>query len=618
MKHVLVLLVLAFPALAAEYLSGFRADLRLEPDGRLVVLERIGVHAEGRRIRHGIYRDLKLAPDNPFRRQRLTIAVTAARLDGRPVPYRLQRSLKTLRIYLGDPTRLLPPGDHVYQLGYRVEGAVVPARSGQVLFWNLTGNDWAFPIRRAEGRLDPAHPPVEARAYVGAYGSRAALPLSREGGVWRAVAENLAPGEGLTLWMRFPSGAYPVRSNPDPVGTGAWLLFLGVLAFDLLAWYRAGRDPDGPPPIPRFGPPEGVSAALARRLVRGTRDPRVFVAALLDLAARGALVIQKDGDYRLRPRPAGDGGLPPELKAMERRLFAQGGEVRLAKEHRSRLLAAGRVLDRTLAERLRPYRRENAGPALVAPAAFALFLGWLAFQAGAGDFGTAVFATVFAFALTLVAGRWLGLGILAWERYRLVPGVGPVRELAKALVGFLAFALPAAAGGVLTLLLAGAPAGLAVLGLGLVAAAFVHLLPAYTREGIGLRNHLLGLARYLAVTDEAELRRIGAPADTPAHLERLFPYAVALGLEAPFARRLARALHNASQEAARGVFAWYQGGGFSARDAGSAARASNLLVGDLARGLTAAFQSATVSSSGSGSGGGFSGGGVGGGGGGGW
>jgi len=616
MKRALALLLVLVPALAAEYLASFQAELRLGPAGDLEVHERIAIHAEGRRIRHGIYRDLKLAPDNPFATQRIAVAIQAARLDGAPVPYRLERSLKTLRIYLGDPTRFLPPGDHLYELDYRVQGAVTVEKNGQVLFWNVTGNDWAFPIRRAELSFRAAFPPSAMHAYVGGYGSRAQVPLTTDGESWRTAAKDLGPGEGLTIWARFPPGAYPVTRVRDPLGTALWILFFGVLAFNLLFWYRSGRDPAGPPPIPRFHPPEGVSAALARHLVRGMDDPRVFVAALLDLAARGGLVIQKDRFYRLRPRHAVTGELPPELKALERGLFADRGEVRIEKTDRSRLLAARRVFARALTGRLGRYYQKGGAVPLVGPLAFALALGWLAFRAGGGDFATALFAAIFAFALTLLAGRLLQLAILAWERYRLVPGVGPVAELAKAFLALVGFALPALAAGFLVLLLAGAAAGAATLALGLSAALFWHLLPAYTEEGARLRSHLLGLARYLAVTDEAELRRIGAPEDTPAHLERLFPYAVALGVEAPFARRLARALRAAEEDEARGVFAWYQGGGFSARDAGSAARATNLLVGDLARGLAAAYQSATASSSSSG--GGFSGGGVGGGGGGGW
>ena len=44
------------------------------------------------------------------------------------------------------------------------------------------------------------------------------------------------------------------------------------------------------------------------------------------------------------------------------------------------------------------------------------------------------------------------------------------------------------------------------------------------------------------MTDEQELRRLGAPEDAPETLCRLYPYAIALGVESAFARRLGRYL----------------------------------------------------------------------------
>ncbi len=617
MKRLLLLLLLLAPALATEFVADYRVRLLLGTDGVLRVDETIAVRAEGARIRHGIYRELKLAPDNPFDHRRIAIELTGARLDGRPVPYRTQSSLKTLRVYLGDPTRYLPRGDHVFELRYRVKGALARGSGGQVLFWNVTGNDWAFPIRRAAFRLEAARPPLEVHAYVGPYGSRSEVPVSETDGTVAAQAQNLAPGEGLTLWARFPPGSYPLSAPGDPLASGLWVLAAGVLAFNLLAWRRSGQDPDGPPVIPRFEPPEGVSAALARRLVRGYGDDRVFVAGLLDLAARGGLVIQKEGGiYRLRPRHAETEALPPELEALERGLFSGRAEVQIRRQDRSPLQKAKARLGSALARRLRHLYRTGGGMLLVGPLAFGLALGGVTYRAS-GEFTAGLFMAGFAFAFALFGGGMLQLAALALERYRLVPGLGPVAELLKAFFAVLGFFVPALLGGGLVFLLAGFWAGLAALALGLVAALFVHLLPAYTEEGARLRRHLLGLARYLATTDEAELKRIGAPEDTPKRLERLFPFAVALGIEVPFARRVARALMQASQGAAQGAFVWYQGGGFSAGDAGSVARVPSLLVGDLSRGLAAALQSATASSSSS-SGGGFSGGGVGGGGGGGW
>ena len=52
-------------SLAAEVISSFDSDVRLAKDGELTVTETVRVQAEGRDIRHGIYRDFPLTFKEP-------------------------------------------------------------------------------------------------------------------------------------------------------------------------------------------------------------------------------------------------------------------------------------------------------------------------------------------------------------------------------------------------------------------------------------------------------------------------------------------------------------------------------------------------------------------------
>ncbi|HFB39501.1 MAG TPA: DUF2207 domain-containing protein, partial [Oceanithermus sp.] len=521
---------------------------------------------------------------------------------------------RSLRVYLGDPARYVPRGRHVYALRYRVEGAVRP---GPELLWNVTGNDWAFPVELAEVSLATPVTPTTLAAYVGAYGSRERVPVQEEGGVYRARVRNLAPGTGLTLHARFPPGSLPETAGGDPAGLPLLALAAGLLAFYLLAWNRLGRDPRGPPRIPRFHPPEGVSAPLARLLVFGAKDDRTFLAGVLDLARRGHLLLDRiPGGYRLVRREPEHEALPPELTALAGALFQNRRAVSLDRQEAGRLRSARAALQNALALRERAYRKANGTPFWAGTLLVALVLALLAYYAGAGSFGLAAFAALCAVFTAVFGQVALARAALALEAYRRVPGLGPLGPLlgaAFSLLAFLTLPLPAA---LVTFFLVGPPAALAVYLLLALNGLFGYLLPAYTPEGVRTRNHLLGLARYLAVTDEAELRRIGAPEDTPAHLEALFPYAVALGLEAPLARRLTRALARAEEgeDAGRApVLTWYRGPGLARADAASLARVPTLLTRDLTRGLLAAYHRAVAPGSG-----GSSRGGVGGGGGGGW
>ena len=619
MKRIVLLLLLFIPAFAAETIHRFRAELWLDEAGTLEVQETIELTALGQTIRHGIYRDLVLSPDDPFARGRIRVEILEAQLDGEPVLYRTERTFKSLRVYLGDPARYLAPGRHIFSLRYRAEGAVLP---GPKLFWNVTGNRWAFPIERAEVFFWTPVEPLEIAAYVGAYGSTAEVTVREVEGAYFAEARDLPPGSGLTLFARFPKGSLPENAGGDPFGLYLFGAFLLLFVYYFYVWRWRGQDPPGPPVIPRFRPPEKVSAPIARYLVELRQDDRTLVSALFDLAHRGHLVIEKTpGGYRLVPQNPDTAPLPLELRRLYHALFPSPRPLELGEEAKTALLAAKGALSDAIDQQSARYLRKNARAFALGTGITAVLLGGLAYWTSGGSFGYAVAAFIYALLVAFLGQELLKRAARAFEAYRLIPGLAPLGRLLSGVFNlFLLFLLPLP-GALFTFFLVGPWSAVFVYGLLLLNAAFGYLLPAFTRKGVEARNHLLGLARYLAVTDEAELKRIGAPKDTPADLEALFPYAVALGLEAPLARRLARALARAgeaehSEPGPRPVLTWYRGPELAGADAASLARVPSLLTQDLTRGLLAAYRHVLAPEGGSG--GGFSGGGLGGGGGGGW
>jgi uncharacterized membrane protein YgcG len=144
-------------------------------------------------------------------------------------------------------------------------------------------------------------------------------------------------------------------------------------------------------------------------------------------------------------------------------------------------------------------------------------------------------------------------------------------------------------------------------------AVFAWLLRAPTPKGRLLLDNLAGFKQYLEVAEKDDLDLRHPPQLTPQLFERYLPFAIALGVEQPWAERFSAVF--ASLDAQQGQVyqpAWYRGH-FSTHDLAG-------FSGNLGKGFTAAIASAATppgSSSGSG-GGGFSGGGGGGGGGGGW
>ena len=611
------------PVLAGEAIEDFAVRIWLEPDASLTVEENLRVRVENVAINHGIYRDLLTRPPaatGTASLGRIAYTIEEARLDGRPVPWLVREGSGSLRVYLGDPERTVPPGPHTFTLRYRARYAAVRAGERARLDWNVTGNDWNFPIHAVHLRLEL--PPalradaVEGRVYYGPVGATTHLPLTPAGthALTFDYASTLPPGSGLTLELTWPAALLePPRPPLDPTLRVLLLALLVFLFTSAYAWFRAGRDPYAGPVIPRFEPPEGVSAALAAYLMGGGYNTRVFSAAVAELSQRGLLSLSDGTPPALKKAArASEAALPRELRDFYDALFAGREVLALDQAHAADLQEAQNALKGNLEVRTAPLLRNNNGWVLAGLAIPAAALGWLAYQSER-EFAVAVFAAFAYAAYALVAAGMLRMAAQAWERYRLIPGLSPLRELFRAAV----FGLGALLTPLVVAMLVGVFQGLAVgvvVGLMLLAGALAaYLIPAYTREGARLRNHLLGLARYLGTTDEAALRRIGAPEDVPEHLNALFPYAVALGLEAPFGRRLA-AFARLHPRQARNVVVWNRP--LEAETAGRTGADLSRYTASITRALRAA--AARAQSSGGSTGGGFSGGGGGGGGGGGW
>jgi hypothetical protein len=74
------------------------------------------------------------------------------------------------------------------------------------------------------------------------------------------------------------------------------LAFPGLLlVFYVVCWLAVGRDPKIPNVGPRYEPPAGISAGVARYILTGGSDGTTLAAVLAGLAAKGVVAIQPQG-----------------------------------------------------------------------------------------------------------------------------------------------------------------------------------------------------------------------------------------------------------------------------------------------------------------------------------
>ncbi len=619
----------------AERILRFASRITIAPDARLRVVETITVRSTGERIQRGIFRDFPTRyKDRAGNRFTVGFRLEAVARNGRPEPFRTEALSNGVRIYMGRKEVRLPPGDHTYTVTYTTDRQLGFFDRHDELYWNVTGNGWNFRIDAAEAAVSPPPGvPLDAlvlEAYTGPIGARGADFRSRVTAEGLAVFETtraLSPGEGLTVVVGWPKGFVTEPSlkekttrffadNLTPLVSAVGLLIL--LGYYLLVWAAVGKDPEKGVFLPTYTPPDHLSPGAMRFIAEMGYDHRVFAAALIDMAVKGALRIEEQNGVTTLRKTAGETGpLTAEERKIATHLFRSGNAIVLDRTQHATIAAAVNALKTSLAftyEKTHFVINRKAfvsGAVLSAAVVAAAFL-------SAIDQGAAVFLAIW------LTGWSIGVFFLAvlvvslWGQvFSGMRGRGTRAGSIGAALFVSLFALPFFGAEVFALYtLANDSPGLTVL-LVLVVAAnilFYHLLKAPTLLGRRLLDRIEGFKMFLAATEGDRLQRMFPAGRTPELFEKFLPYALALGVEQRWTEQFADVLAAAAQPGARGYQpGWYAGPSWdSARIGGFA--------GSLGSSLSAAVSSSSTApgSRSGGGGGGSSGGGGGGGGGGSW
>jgi uncharacterized membrane protein YgcG len=633
---------------AAEQILDFDTKITVRGDGVVDVTEIIRVRAEGSQIKRGIFRDIPLTfLDESGRRHRVEFDLLGVTRDGRPEPYHTASNSDGIRIYIGEENVFLSDGIYTYSIRYETARQIQFLAGSTELFWNVTGNDWAFPILSATAQitLPEDSAPKRWTAYTGSLGEQGKEFSGRilgDNSLSVATSRLLRPGEGISVVVEIPAGL--VASPSDSKLLYYWYLdnlrlilggfgFLGVFVFYLGAWRAVGRDPPKGTIIPLFHPPEGISPALAGYIHNwGWQDTwRDFTAATLSLAVKGLLVFDdSSGTIVLasvkESEQAKSIDLPPGERAILDWVTSHGGLVTIDEPYGKSLAKVLKSFkSRIEGENRHRFFKRNLGFFISGLAMTVIALGLVLFfgDLSEGELGLLVFAW------------FVGIfsGIFLMPLVRALAGARSVRTFvaiginAAAAIVFLFFfftaagpaydALPDDFGR--TLLDSFLENSFPFILVGCFAAmnsVFFYLLRAPTAAGRKVMDDIEGLELYIRTAETARLNAVGAPDFTTDHFEKLLPYAIALQAEEPWSEAFATAFASAhGGETVENAYRPTWRGGHGWREAGFVSSIASTIAS--AQGSFASAIPARSSSSGF-SGGGGSGGGGGGGGGGGW
>lgn len=628
LARLLLLLFLGWISAAQgdERILAYDSLISVLRDGSMIVDETIRVQAEGREIKHGIYRDFPTDyKDLLGNRYRVGFQVQQVLRDGQTEGFHSEGLGNGVRVYIGDRDRILDAGTYTYTLRYRTDRQLGFFKGHDELYWNVTGNGWAFPIDAVRARV--VVPGVtgndyKLEAYTGYVGDKGAdYRAGVDPEAWFQTTRPLGPREGLTIVAMWPKGFVTTPSGEQRVryflkdnqALLVGLLGLAILlVYYMLIWWRVGRDPATGVIIPRYEPPANATPAAMRFVYRMGYDNKAFATAVVNLAVKGLVEITEQQDvYALRRTSKPATALSPGERAILDCLPTQGGLELKQANHRIVHLAIESHKQALKKDYEKTYFLTNTG--WMAPGVLLTILTLLAtaFSLPGGE------ARSIAMFMLLWLTFW-SLGVImlvatVWNSWRLVRAGG---SIVWALFITL-FSIPFIGGEVFGMVVLHTQAGPVFPAVLLFAVAlnfaFYHWLKAPTMHGRRFLDEAEGLRMYLEVAEKDEMNFKYPPEKTPELFERLLPYAMALDVEQRWAEKFASVFSLIDPDGQRYQPAWYHGQRWNTSNLG----AFTSSVGGALTSAIASSSTAPGSSSGGG-GGGSSGGGGGGGGGGGW
>jgi uncharacterized membrane protein YgcG len=633
----LLVLVLAPGARAqdsSERILNFHSDITVIPDGSMEVRETIKVRAAGDQIKRGIYRDFPTRYRDRLGNEYVVgFEVLEVQRDGKPEPFHTESISNGERVYIGEKSTYLDPGEYTYALSYRTTRQLGFFPDHDELYWNVTGNGWIFPIDHASATvvLPRGIKPdaIVHEGYTGPQGSLGAAfesSVDSEARVTFTTTKTLQPAEGLTIVVSWPKRfiAEPTREMKirwfleDNASTLVGLIGLVILlAYYIVTWALVGKDPAAGVIMPLYEPPPGFSPAAVRYLTKMGFDGRTFAAAIINMAVKKYLtIVDKDGEYSVQRAQGDKSLLSAEEKKVAEKLLGSAEKIELKNTNHAMIGAAVEALKTALRmNQDKVYfftNRRYLIPGLVFSILVLAFVGLAA--PGEQKF-LALFMIVWLSGWSVGVFFLVSQALQAWKNFLF--GSGHKAASLGGAVFLSLFSLPFVGGEVAGLAALGyATSGtvllilLAMVGINYL---FHYLLKAPTHAGRVLLDKIEGFKMFLAAVEKDRLNFFNPPERTPQLFEKYLPYALALDVEQQWSEQFSEVLAQAGERRVAYSPGWYSGTSWS-----------HLGAGGFASSLGSSFSSAISSSShapgssSGGGGGGSSGGGGGGGGGGGW
>ena len=343
-------LVAPTQAYAADaQIDSFTINYEMQSSGVLKVKETIVWRFGSNSGRHGMQRHLVIREPDPNSDQDFVYGISNITVTSPDPGVATQFSSQTtesqggreaeLNVRIGDPNQTISAPTATYVISYDVTGAMRSFNGYDELYWDSTGFGNPL-IKQLQITTTVPGGAQDATCFAGP--PRSTTPCQTQnftkGGQARFAQTNVAPGQNVTVGIKITPGLVadnkphmePSSSKLSPAaGVGALtlaavtlLIAVGSPIVGVLWWRKNGRDQryadqapgttplpgqqirvvpnDSDIPIPVAFSPPPIPVAEAGLLIDGQVDSQETAATIIELAVKGALTVQSDGEHDFR------------------------------------------------------------------------------------------------------------------------------------------------------------------------------------------------------------------------------------------------------------------------------------------------------------------------------
>lgn len=310
MKKLLSLLfVVALSVNAQEVINSYHSDITIEQSGALKVKETIVVHAEGKKICQGIYRDFPTHYKTGLVRTVVPFQVLTVKRNGVALPLEQKPIvLRGKRVYMRDGT-WLSRGKHTFELEYATGRQVGFFNKHDELFWNVVGGDWMFPILHSSATVHlPKNVTTDQIKYAGYAGSQGSKNKAFKAKIIDShtikfvCTRQLYPHQAFSVVIGMPKGSIIVPTDYQKWiyffqdNSGRFYLFfmlLLVCLYIFVTYLFKKRNEPNHAVIPLFQPPNNFTPGMVSYFVKRGYSSEGFSADIVNMGVYGWLKISQ-------------------------------------------------------------------------------------------------------------------------------------------------------------------------------------------------------------------------------------------------------------------------------------------------------------------------------------